>query len=286
MNRILLSLVRKITRQLEGTGIGKVKPLFKIYAFMLFLLKPKMVITEDSKMYLDKTDSLLLSVYPNFEPLETQLTKKYVKKGMVVVDAGAHIGYFTLLMSRLVGDKGVVHAFEPERENFELLEKNVKINGYQNITINRKALSDKKGKTKLFISDENPQDHRIIKNRESKKYELVQTITLDNYFGKGQKVDFIKMDIQGAEIFALKGGKRILQENKLLKMIIEFWPFALVQSGMKPDELLKMLQKLGKVRLIDGKTNTLKDIENLNIASVAESNLSNLLFERYDYIRS
>ena len=280
MNKLFLILVKKITKLLEGTGIGKIKPLFRIYALLLSLLKPKIVMTEGSKIYLDKNDSLLLSIYPNFEPAETKLVKYCVKKNMVTVDAGAYIGYFTLLMSKLVGEKGSVHAFEPGRENFNLLEKNVYLNNYKNVILNNSALSNKSGTTKLFISGENPQDHRIVENEKSKKWEFVKTITLDRYFRNNQKVDFIKMDIQGAEIFALEGAKRILEENKTMKMIIEFWPFALIQSGIQPDKLLQILQKLGKIKLIDESTGALKNISNLNTKSFAEDNLSNLFFER------
>ncbi len=281
MRQKFLSLLRKFTKLIAGTGIGKVEPLFKIYSFFLSQLKPKMVVTEGSKMYLDKKDTLLLSIYPNFEPFETKIVKKYVKKGMTVVDAGANIGYYTLLLSRLVGPKGLVHAFEPGKENFELLKKNVELNKYKNTKLNRAALSNKEGAIKLYLSETNPQDHRIVKDKETRKFEKVSAVTLDKYFGKKNNVDFIKMDIQGAEILALEGAKKILSSSKKLKMILEFWPYAIRQTGRMPMALINMLKKNGKIFLIDEKSGKLLPWENTGFDyTSSENSLFNLFFEK------
>lgn len=279
MTNFLLNLLKKVTKTLEGTGIGKIKPLFKIYAFLLSYLKPRMVVTEGSKMYLDKNDSLLLSVYPNFEPAETKLIKRWVKSGMVVVDAGAHIGYFTLLMAKLVGQTGKVHSFEPGKENFTLLKKNVQVNNYKNVVLNQTALSNKVGKVRLYISDDNPQDHRIIGNERSKKYEVVETTTLDRYFGNSGKVEFVKMDIQGAEVLALEGGRRLLSNNKGLKMIIEFWPFVLKRGGVDSKKFFDKLQTVGLVKLIDERDGKLIENFKLDFSGQSENKLYNLLIQ-------
>ncbi len=277
MSNLLLNLVKRVTYSLEGTGIGKIKPLFKIYAFIISNLKPRMVTTEGSQMILDKNDSLLLSIYPNFEPAETNLVKKYIKPGMVVVDAGAYIGYFTLLMARLVGPKGEVHAFEPGKENFELLEKNVELNGYKNVICNRVALSNKVGKAKLYLSSDNPQDHRITKDVHNQKTEIIRVETLDYYF-KNKKVNFIKMDIQGAEVFALEKAKETLN-HKGLKIIVEFWPFVLKREGKEPKRFFDQLSKIGKVKLIDETTGQLYSDYRLDFSGDIEKNLYNLFIE-------
>lgn len=277
----ILVLLKKATHLVEGTGVGKIKPLFKIYSRLLSLLKPRMVVTEGSKMYLDKHDTLLLSIYPNFEPYETRLVKKFVKKGMITVDAGANIGYYTLLMARLVGKKGMVHAFEPERENFDLLKRNVELNNYTNTRLNKVALSNKKGFIKLFLSPASPQDHRIFKTGDSKKFKKVKTITLDEYFKRSRRVDFIKMDIQGAEFLALKGARKTLSSNKELKMVLEFWPDAIRQAGGSPEELLDILMKQGNILIIDEKKEKLLPINNLEVLKPDSSQAQfNLFFEK------
>ena len=81
-------------------------------------------------MYLDSKDSNKLSFNEVYEYLVTELVQKEVKMGNVVLDIGAHIGYYALMFAKLVGPHGKVFAFEPEPGNFAILEKNVRVNDY------------------------------------------------------------------------------------------------------------------------------------------------------------
>lgn len=271
VKKTLFAVFQKISLVLSGTGIAKNRYLYSLYQSLLSHLKPRIVTTEGSKMILDPQDSLLLSIYPNFEPGETEIVKKFVKKGMTVVDAGANIGYFTLLMARLVGRSGKVHAFEPGRENVELLKKNIALNSRENVIVNDMALSDKAGELNFYISASNPQDHRIIKDlREKRKSYKVKSITLNDYF-KNSKVDFIKMDIQGAELLALEGAMKIIARCKPL-LIIEYWPYGIVQLGRKPDELFAILEKMKyKIMLINQSNGKLESINKKNLLAKSSS---------------
>src|SRR5208282_1394111 len=82
----------------------------------------------------------------------TALMKKVLKSGMKAVDVGANIGYFTLLAAKIV-EHGHVYAFEPEQTNFELLSKSISVNDLGNVDIYQKALCDKEGLIKLYLSD-------------------------------------------------------------------------------------------------------------------------------------
>ena len=100
------------------------------------------------KMYLDPTDKVItptMLVLGNWEPSETSWFLRVVKPGDTFVDVGANAGYYTIIGSRLVGEKGKVYAFEPEPAMFALLEKNVRLNGLTNVVLERKALSNKQG---------------------------------------------------------------------------------------------------------------------------------------------
>jgi FkbM family methyltransferase len=163
-----------------------------------------------------------------------------------VVDMGANIGYYTLLFARLVGEKGKVYAFEPDKDNFAILKKNVQINGYKNVVLVNKAVSDKTGKTKLYISADNNADHRIYSSDEKRKYVTIETVKIDEYFKDSKiKINFIKLDIQGAEWAALNGMQQLIKRSRKIKLVTEYSPIALKRFGVSPEEYLKLLKKSG-----------------------------------------
>ncbi|MFQ5574888.1 MAG: FkbM family methyltransferase [Terriglobia bacterium] len=163
-------------------------------------------------MYLDSKDSLRLSLNGIYEPLETELVQKEVVEGNVVLDLGAHIGYYTLIFARLVGSQGKVFAFEPGPDNFALLEKNVQVNRYRNVTLVQRAVSEAAGRVRLYLNEGNTADHRMYDSRDGRKHIEVETVRVDDYFAEYEgKIDFIKMDIQGAEGAALSGMVRLIE---------------------------------------------------------------------------
>ncbi|MDP3698702.1 MAG: FkbM family methyltransferase [Nanoarchaeota archaeon] len=212
---------------------------------IIFILKSDYAEIDGDRIYLDTRDSLALSTIGSSEPFIRDLFKKEVKPGEVVVDIGANIGYHTLLLAKLVGDKGKVYAFEPHPENFALLKKNVEVNGYKNVIVEQKAVSDKNGKVKLYLAGDNRTTrHSMIKYEKTKaEYVEVDTVALDDYF-KDQSVHFIKIDIEGAEHYAVVGMRKLLKKNKNIKMILEFTPARLEDLGIKPAKHIKLLQEL------------------------------------------
>jgi tRNA G37 N-methylase Trm5 len=126
-------------------------------------------VVQGHKMYLDSKESLDLSIYGVYEEYETDLIKKEIDRGDVVLDLGANIGYYTLLFAKKVGDEGRVYAFEPDPTNFSLLKKNVEINGYRNVVLIQKAVSNKNGKLKLYLNEDNKGDHRFYNSHDGRK---------------------------------------------------------------------------------------------------------------------
>jgi len=166
---------------------------------------------------------------------------QWVKRGYTVVDVGAHIGYYTLILSRLVEDRGNVFAFEPSIENYELLQENVDLNKCSNVSIEQMAVSDTTGKAYLYLNEENKADNRISKIEDSISIGI-DCMRLDDYFRRYDgKIGFIKLDIQGAELRALRGMERLLEKNKDVKLLVEFWPHGLRQCDSDPGELLSFL---------------------------------------------
>lgn len=265
MKNIIFKLIYWLTQAVKGLGIGRIKPFFDIYRYAIALTKPRKVLTRGGWIILDDKDSLLLSVFPDFSPGITKVITKNIKEGMTVIDAGAHIGFFTLLLAKLVGESGKVYAIEPNGANLKLLTQNVKSNGYKNVEIIRGAVTDKGKKVKLNISNESTSEHKITSanNENFKRFEYVDAVVLDKLAGS-RKIDFIKMDIQGAEILAFCGATKLLKRSKNLKMIIEFWPWGLHRSGKSPNELITILKKYGTLRLLDAESGKLSKLADQN----------------------
>jgi FkbM family methyltransferase len=181
-----------------------------------------------------------------YKPLEIELLEREIKKGDIVLDIGAHIGSYTLITSKLVGENGRIYSFEPDPNNFALLRKNVVINGCKNVTLVQKAVSNKSGKIRLHLNEDNIGDHRIYNSQDGRRSIEVESVQLDDYFG-GQDVNisFIKMDIQGAEGWALEGMHGLLGRNKNVKILTEFWPFGLEKSGFGAKKYIDQLVKYG-----------------------------------------
>lgn len=242
----------------------------KLYKPIRNSLKIDYVVIEGNKLYLDEHDSLSLSIKGEYEPEETKLVKNKINKGDVVIDLGANIGYYTLLFADLVGPSGKVFAFEPEPKSFELLKKNVEINGYKNVTLIPKAISQTTGKIRLHVSQDNLGTHSISKIYYVKNNFIdIDSITLDDFVNECEKnIDFIKMDIEGAEFDVLKGGVNLLKNSTNLKILTEFAPHMIKDFG-SPTEFLDFFVNNGF---------KIYDIKNKN-QMIDPKNLSQLLLE-------
>ena len=268
LKKILSTIFNNSVKHLAGHGIGRNKAVGTLFNYLKSSLKEEYVQIDDHIMYLDKQDSLCLSINNIYEKFETDLVKQEINKGDVVIDIGANIGYYTLIFAKLVGDTGKVFAFEPDPTNFELLRKNIEINGYKNVILEKKALSDKEGKVTLVLNKENTGGHYISK-QPTKNSIQVDAITVDDYFKNfGYKIDFIKMDVEGAESMVLKGMANLLKHNADLKMMVEYNSSAIRNMGLEPTSYLKLLIKNG-FRLIDINSKNMK-IENTDVQSLVK----------------
>ncbi len=226
----------------------KIPTLRKELTPIVNILKPDYVMAGGHKLYIDKWDTTIsqeLILSGKWEDYETELFKKNIKPGVTVVDIGAHIGYYTVIAAQLVGDKGKVYAFEPDPRNFKLLQRNVEANGYSNVVLVNKAVSDK-------IEE--------------------------------KRVDIIKMDIQGAEARAFQGAMKVIARNRHIKLITEFYPQALQQSEISAEEYLALLQKHAfKLFNIDEVKRTTKPVTNNQLLAsypLAPETFTNLLCVR------
>jgi FkbM family methyltransferase len=174
---------------------------------------------------------------------ERKLLRKILFPGARVVDVGANIGIYTEFLSRCVGQTGLIHSFEPAPDNFKRLF--AATIGLSNLRLTQAAVGERSGECKLYISDKLNVDHRAYESNGDLRHAVsTEMVALDDYFKRGQRVDLIKMDIQGYEYHALRGARRVLEENSNINLLLEFWPFGLKQAGVRWEELIRMLQGL------------------------------------------
>jgi FkbM family methyltransferase len=182
-----------------------------------------------------------------------------VTSGARVLDIGAHIGYYTLLSSKLVGPEGKVYAFEPNPENGVLLAKSIEANSLHNVELIRKAVGREAGKANLYLSGVSNENQCYYV--EGRKHVEVEITSLDDFFRDLPGVDFMKIDVDGFEINILHGAEKLIQKSKGLMMVTEFSPHHLTTAGEDPREYFNYLTRLGfKMSLIDERTGAVRPV--------------------------
>ena len=267
---LMTKTLGKAIKPLSDIGLGKMPGVSPLYKFIWKHFGPKgirLTKVNGFKMYVVCRD---WAVAPTmlfnhvWEPVETKICKQHIKEGMTVVDAGAYIGYYSILASKLVGSRGKVYAFEPSPECLELLYKNIEINNCKNIQVFTKAVTDKVGYTMFYVNPQNLSGSSTARSFQGPQIE-VPTTTLDEAIGN-QRVDFIKMDIEGTEPKAIRGMNKVIRNNSQLKMIIEASTLGLADTSSSFEGYIKFLQSHFKLYIIGnsklkGEVN-LQDIKN------------------------
>jgi FkbM family methyltransferase len=184
-------------------------------------------------------------LWGKYEPETYSFFKKIIKPGMIIVDIGAHIGYFTRLFSRLAGRDGFVYALEADPENFSLLKKNTL--HLKNAMLLPLAVSNQTGSINFYRSEKTGCHSTIEDRAQHKETITVASSDLDSILSNRQteKVDVIKIDIEGGELNALKGMQKTLSTNRGLSLVIEFNPGCLKQAAVAPREFIRYISGLG-----------------------------------------
>ena len=149
----------------------------------------------------------LLILFTDFEPYVKHVFKP--RKGDIVFDIGAHLGLYTLAAANSVGREGMVVAFEPDDENFHLLQRNVRLNGFENVKLVKAALG-KEECEKLFCCNIDPMNSSLVWTFDVRSTRKIQVMTLDEVVenSKLHHIDWIKIDVEGGEMDVLEGGKK------------------------------------------------------------------------------
>ncbi len=146
-----------------------------------------------------------------YEPAKTAAIKRLVSKGDVVFDIGAHVGYYTVLMSRLVGETGQIVAFEPRGINQRFLKKHLSLNRCMNVRVIEAAVSNRAGSARMDTSGGTGTGHLSDEGRVK-----VKVVTIDESVESQELPEptFLKIDVEGGELRVLEGGRRTISRLK------------------------------------------------------------------------
>ncbi len=168
--------------------------------------------------------------YSHMTIREDDIIEKFQPKdGGIVVDVGAHYGRYTLIAARRIGFKGKVIAIEADPKNFDMLDKNIKLNGLENVITLNYAASSNKSKVKLSIP-EKKSGHTIYSSimpgrSPTEMFIEVNANTVDTILNESgisiDQINWIKIDVEGAELEVLKGATNVLSKSKDISLLIE-----------------------------------------------------------------
>lgn len=159
-----------------------------------------------------------------YELRTTELFVEVLREGYTVVDVGANIGFFTLLAARIVGKSGTVLSFEPEPTSFSLLSKSVERNNFSNVRLFQKCVSDVVGNRTLYLSATRHKGmHSLIRDSGGASITVPAT-RLDAEISSLDidRIDLLKIDVEGAEPEVIAGAARLLSEDRIRNMILEW----------------------------------------------------------------
>jgi len=206
------------------------------------------------------------------EPLVTKMLIDTLNKTDIFVDVGTHLGYFTCIAGKIC-TKGKVYGFELDKNVLPLLTKNIRLNNLTNVEVYNYGVSEKSGYVKIRKIISPSPVLSISKDCEDNDYQLVKSISLDDFFcNKEHKPNVIKIDVEGSELFVLKGMKNLLK-NENLTIFLEIHGCLLHKFDTDSKEIISFFKKreylvyeiINHRRNIKDQRERLKEIEEDNL---------------------
>jgi FkbM family methyltransferase len=203
------------------------------------------------KLFLGNDMSLCLFAGGSFEPNEFVFLQAVLKPGMVFFDGGANDGLYSLYASRRVGPDGVVMAVEPSGREYERLKANLELNRLADIRTLRVALGKERGSGTLAIAEEGHEGQNTLGVRvsnptvETTRHEAVSIETIDELVSREglQRLDFLKLDVEGSEVDALEGARSTIARFRPL-MLLEAEDERLASQSRTKDDLVRLVTEL------------------------------------------
>ncbi len=196
-----------------------------------------------------------------YENRVCKATLRFLKSGAVCADVGAHIGFFTLLMAKIVGPRGKVYAFEAFPENAALLRSNVKLNAYENtVVVENKAVGSTSCEDVALYLGPSSFESSIMLHQDCDSI-TVPGISLGDYFSDVEQLDFVKMDIEGAESQAIPA---------MREQLIRLRPTVLLEIHRGAESAVNELSDMG-YRFVD------LDFQSLTLSKIMSENINHIV---------
>ncbi len=172
-----------------------------------------------------------------YEMEKTQGIVGVIESGMIAVDVGAHVGYYSLIMANGVGPSGRVYAFEPRDLNRNFLKKHIRVNGVENVEVSSNCVGDREGTVSFETRTGTGTGHISEEGNVS-----VEMTTLDSSIknGRVREPDFLKIDVEGAEVQVLKGASETIRSKRPVMVLA-------VHSDALERECRDILEPLGYI---------------------------------------
>lgn len=233
--------------------------LYEIYKKINIAFTFKMRSGEKIKFYPE--GQIAFGIFTNkFELTELDTFQKIIKKGMTVVDAGANIGLYSVIASKLTGNQGKVFSFEPSRETFKRLTNNINLNNAANVISENCGLGENPDEILTLRQDVGSKDAerymmpsgfvpdtRLINVNDINSKEEIRIDTLDNYLEKKEisSIDFLKIDTEGFEYYILAGAKRILKNSPDVVILMECTAMGTARANTTQKKVFDLLYEYG-----------------------------------------
>lgn len=206
-----------------------------------------------------------LNLLGGHEPRTMATVRRLVGPGDIALDVGANAGYYALVLAQIVGNSGSVIAFEPTEWAFDKLVENIGLNEFQNIRVEKVALSDSTGERE--VSSTEPAfkaSWPLTGEQQERAPEVVTFVTLDDYVARAElaAVDFVKVDVDGYELRVIRGATATLRRFRP-PILIEIGRWTQAELGDDPLEVAVLLDDLGYTFHDDEQTTTFASPEEL-----------------------
>jgi FkbM family methyltransferase len=215
------------------------------------------------------------------EPGVSKLFRTLIGPGSVVVDVGANVGVYTLLAAKVLQGSGKIYSFEPTPRTYRILRENVQVNGFLELGIvdlHQMAVTDRTGAARLSTFSRDCGHNTLFKDRQADGEIEVATTSLDEILCAQERIDLIKIDVEGAEPLVFRGMKNLVERNPRVHIILEFAPVHLRRAGFDPCSVIAEFHAAGfEIRRIDDVNGDLRPVAS---AQLVQANSVNVLLTR------